>query len=1299
MAEHIIARITDAGILANDLAENLSAKHQIALVGHDTDKGGESTATLDGYSMFPSNTQGLCCIHVSTDNVVLARETFNFSVAAATAAFDTWLSSRTTGVICMVSYGSNTSTTAVDTKFKSIGCENWQYYWKTTDGSDKSSFVGIYDCPLKKLMTYQLIGPGTTFDSARLQVQYDTFDDIGVTGYGDAIIWDETERTGTGYNYYTYLNNTPLSTLGLTNGETLEAYCELWNSQGSVNAGSRSYLFMQFYDNGSWKYSYSVNAAANEVNEWVGKRLTVKIPDGVTEVRLSAYKYPRETTATDTEVGVRDVVLKTRKPVVNKTRNGSAGQWGFITESAREVVELPVIASSQNKKLDAYRYGTIGNETFGRLSGTGYFQLPDWLTLSSKYTVEVSMIWDYDATVETMLSGQDSTDGRLMMGIRTDNNSSVSDAEGHLFYIENQVIRSPDKIVYGRTYTYTIAVNNTSFECFVNKQSVGKGTIQTCPRLFKKFLIGAVGTDSTPKNFCLGAATGCNLIDVNYPMNSKFYNLVLDGVPATDAVRGRSAFSGMPYTVEGNPAASTAALYCGPNTITKYGMQTGDECWVTVLDWGGNNPVNANWVLNKRYKCYVGAGITSGYNASNKFKIYNPDGGENWLATSGTMNTMIVRVEYTAHPECDATPVNIVWLPYKKAFIDFNGSVYYDIPPIAAQEDFIVKVQREALTQNGYILEGRLGAQTQECSMYIQPDGKLKQVGSLKIDRVNGVDYVDGTTTIAVGAPYVITGSLTHLGRIGARYDGGMAFKGFIGDLTIEDGNDAMNRHYSGYLTTPFVSRSTSVIDSNQKGILCYDAVNVHNARIHANMAVTGRQKWTYTVAGTGAGPVFTAAELGLLKGDRFRIEYDITASTDIGLHCCDNTYGAVNPIKWLPAGRNSGYVSYQHLVDDQYGIGLYIRAGSPKVGDYVTVNKLNVYRETDDGICSNSTAAYVYKTFEGPNIRTPTKRKWCPNFGTGWINIPKWTPDPKNFRIRATVIIPAATEQDVQTILAGTNGGASTIVLDIRESAKKLQFHTYNSAGTGTGYMAYSHNLNVGDVADIYIECVNNVATMKLNGKVLGTRTMTMDGTAEISHIGTRSSSSPWKYTSDILRVELTDTTNWLFNSRVYDLTKSTNIRPTDLLLQPDESYLKFLKIGQGSGYVGWDNSVYPEIGYFKDSHYINGYKMLYVKNDSTYSMRMKLDKGETPFGYFVVDFYESINEKPVKVATGNATVVSGEYCIDKTTLIDDWFKSLNATKRIIFRPKGAGSNLVLTNFTVPWREVSSLGAKLGSK
>jgi hypothetical protein len=853
--------------------------------------------------------------------------------------------------------------------------------------------------------------------------------------------------------------------------------------------------------------------------------------------------------------------------------------------------------------------------------------------------------------------------------------------------------------------------------CFLNGVLVGSGTLSASLGVLDSFFVGGVGSAGLPilDKCCYGAMVELKMTDFADKPNSRQYEFVLTGTTnGTNNVRGRSPVAGLEYQVEAYCSGSVGNMFSGIGSgAAPYGTQAGDYCYVTILETGSAVLSDPSW-LGNRYQCRVEAysGSTS---KAGEFRILTPTGVTKWI-TAGNMSTVKVRVEYTANPPMDAEQVNITWMTSEPKGPVFDGTTWIDIPPISTPRDFAVKVIRTGTSAGDmYILDGRTNVNTTNGYLIVDTAGRLTTTnentiaGDFSIDTVNGEPYAAGVV-LELNKPYVIVGRAPRMARIGARYDGAQGFVGRIWDVNLEDAQTKKLQYWPGVHTTPFVSHSTTFKEESLDLDPVYQNIDINLMTRHANTSLTSRNKITFTAGGVSTGCV---DGFGLSTGDRFRVVYDITSDVPIDLHCASVLDSSAPVIKSLPAGRNSGSVSYQHTAGVA-GPGVYIKAVNPVVGSSIQINRFDVFRGVKDGICNKKAVTNTFTKFPIPNLKIQTKKIWAPAFGVGFIDIPTWKPDPNNFRIHVRAVVGAASE-NMNTLLSGSQFNVSGIYLDTSTDSKRVRVFGYNAAGVAHSLYEVAHSIPVGSVVDIDVLVLT---THNDQGALVKNRELTLsisdgkakssvvgvwggDGSESIKFIGYRP--TIYRYNADIHLVELIDTGCLRWNTRQYDLTRIQNSKPTNLSLQYDLEFPKMLKIGQGVGYKGWDNTIYPQVGFFKDTHYVDGNKLVYIKSSSSVDdVRLKFEGGKQPFGLIVMEVWGtkagSIDNELVLVdsfdlnPTGSDAAGTVEYLSGSRPLLVGWWSDTNAYKKIVIKPTGIGSNVVLTNFPAgaAWRQTT---------
>lgn len=1287
MAELIIARVNEQGVQARDLSETFSGKNEIFIKGQQANAGGSCVATLNGISLKAPQVKGLGCIHL-TESGVQDRRTFDFSIANDNTKFTTWIGSLTTGIVLFLSHSQNAADSAVTTFFNSAGSVGWAYHWDETKGTHRSSYVAIYDIPLKKLMTEQFMGHGATSHPAQLSVVYDTFDDIGSTGYGDTIVWDENERatagTSTDYQGYNYLRNVKLSEFNINAGETIEFTAELMKSRDAHVGNAQSAMFVQFYNAGKWvKSEYITTTSSDPELTWVTRSKKVVVPTGVDEINVSQYRYPRRD-GTSGEVYARDLVVKLAKPAVAKTGSGSIGQWGFITETAIET--SPPVATVDGKNFLTTSYDALDEEWLPKFDGTGYFDIPTW-QVTGNFIMSQTISFDYPSNgTSYMISGQsDYVDGgydnRLNCGIRT-----VAHASGEAWYFAwgEKAITIPvtTAVEYGRPYTFRIEVVNNIATCFVDGTIIGTINPTNKTRLFPYFAVGADGRLTTRGFRVIGSVHELNLIDSSDERNSRYYNFVLPGqLDDRRTVPGKSRFSGKTYELKNvQPNPSGYGFYCGVQSeLAPYGLQAGDIVYVSITNAGGNTLNDAT--INTRYKATVVAAPEASYTTPySQFLIVNPSTGTTtWIKPNagGTQTTtgMRVNIEYVANPAINGTVTNIDWENINTLTHRF-GAGYVDIPQWTGPGEFSLKFNLKSFppTASSYLFDGRTNTNTAASHIYVNRSGIVNGGTNLVIASVNDIPFVAGQMQIELNTDYRINGYFTSGGinRIGARFSNNEIFDGNIWDFSMKSETDS--RYYKNIIGSRYTSTSTNVIDSNGKNAVVYRSFDINDWNLGVNVERVNSKSFKFNQGITPSGIYYTA---GMLPYNRYQIDYDITTTSQTEIRMSSSPNGSAPLVISLPIGRAKGSVGVVHTTGDNPGV--YIRTVNPKVNETVIVNRLKVTATPTSGIASTVTD---YEKFIEPNMRTTGMKLWGCNFvGGSSVATPFWVPNNKNFRIQVKLKIGATSEQPAP-IISGIGSDSSTknsIHID-HLAGKTIRFYGFGSTGASVGLVQVNHNLSVGTDATVIAEVVNGQMSVTVNGVKSNSVAWTGSGSERVRYIGFKYQGT--SYNSVISLVDLIDTTGELANTMRYDLTRSSSVRPTQTNIPNDVEIVKYIRIGEtnvAGKLYGWDRTTPKEIGKFKDGWYIVGGRLnkLGTINTSGYSAYFEFENNIKPVTYFDIELFNNdINNNAVSIGTFSASQYSNGYAISENSAVTAWFADVNANKKMVFKPRGVGSD-----------------------
>lgn len=1299
MAELVIARITENGVQTRDLSETFSGQNEIFIKGQQGNAGGTCVATLNGISLNPSNLKGLSCIHLSGDGIATPA-VFDFAEPTSTTTFPMWVNGMNDGIILFMSHTENVTNGTINALFDSWGSVGWKYYWNPEKGTNRSSMVGILDCKLKKLMSEQYMGHGKTTPPAQLSVVYDTFADIGTTGYGDTIVWDENEFISAGGSEYlvkSFIKKDPIGDFQAKIGETIEITAELMHDDICKKDGQVSSLIIQYWNGAAYISGDSITSTQLAPFEWGYKTIQTKIPAKTTHIEISLYRITNNTNGKG-KIGVRDVTVKLCKPAVySKTGMGSIGQWGFITDVAKEA-DKPV-ATVDGKTFVTSSYESLDEEWLPDFKG-GYFRVPLW-QVSGDFEMSQTISYNYPRGGETWYrSGQaspadDTTEtDRLGFGASTVNHGA---GENHFFAWGNKSMVKKATLEYGKPYTYKISVVGDTATCYLDGVEQGVLTPTNKVRTFPSFFVGAEGRGSKANDPLTGSVHELNLIDLDDDRNSRYYNFVLAGQLDDDRkVVGRSRYSGKTYVSDNvTPSPSIQALYCGPSSgAAQYGLQAGDEAFVTVLDAGGNELVGV--VVGTRYKTKVIAMPEDGERTiASRAAFANPTNGEfGWIKIrpDGTQNAnkMKVKVEYVAHPLIDADVTNVDWINIGTKTYKFDGNTGVYIPTWKGPGEFSLKFRLNSYpTTNAYYLfDGRtVEDATTPCHIYVTNQIVNGGGSNITIASVNGLPFVAGQMKVALDTDYHITGYI-HKGGvscIGGRHNDTEFLDGYIWDFSVTGETDS--RYYKNVARSRFPAFSNSIKDMNATSDTVYKAFDINDWTLFSTVERVNSKAYKFNTAWTPSGIVYSA---GLNPGDRYRIEYDIETSSPTEFRASGVTNGSAPLIKSLPVGRARGAVSFQHVpVTGKDGPGVYIRTISPKLDEIVKIHKLKITLVPTDGIGSNVAGdGYQFNDFVEPSMRTTGMKMWVPNFrgSNAYVNIPTWTPDANNFRIRVDCRIGGITEQPVP-ILAGTKSDVSSIHLD-HNIGKSIRLFGYEANKKLVDGVTIDHGLKVGDLATIVVDVVDGTATLSVNGKQKSCP-WTKDQSLNVRFIGARDTGT--RYNSDISLVELIDSSTEKCNHRRYDLTRRSSVAPTTDIVLNDVKIAKQLRIGDISvspKVNGWDRTLPKEVGRLKDSWAVDGYRLekFTTINTTGYSAYLRFEKNGRPFNNIDVEFY-SVDDQYIGTFNANQAVDGAGYGIPESEVVASWFDEVNANKKVVFIPKGDGANGVIVG--VSWVEL----------
>uniref|UniRef100_A0AB39TZB4 Long tail fiber protein proximal connector n=1 Tax=Aeromonas phage vB_AdhaM_G2 TaxID=3238786 RepID=A0AB39TZB4_9CAUD len=1259
MAELVISSISNGGIKSNKLSENFSGLNQIK-ISPKTDTQNK-IASINGYSINPVEIDGLECISINNDLSVGIRDVFNFKNSTDVNRFEGWINSIGSGIILMISHGENITTTSINNYFKKIGCIGWSNHWNPSTNTQNTRYAAIYDCGLKKIMVEQF--GVSSLINVSLEVVFDTFNDIGVVGYGNNIISDQqeyiNEKSKTA-EFKTFMNKTLISDMVVNWGETLRFSLETYRDDLAAAAGESIRLYYIGY-NGNTSVTSGYVSSLDTSGQWDFVYNDFVVPTTIDRLTVYATSWPVKSQYIGT-TGVRTVSVFRKKPVVVKSGTASFGQWGFITEDAIET-SGDIAGRIKEKNITAFEYGNLENVSFPHFTyNDGKYIKDPKLVVGKKFSYFISMVYtDTNVPVNRVGSGSDDT---IFIGMTTKTHPT---GMGHIVTYAGKTITTNEIISCNKEYLYKLEIDSPSMKFYVNGVLVGSTTIEDLAR--REFEEIRVGSEMS------GYIISSEYEDYELPNNSRYYEY-----PQSEKlpfIKGSSPASGVYYSGSNiTPDAGGGWLYCGIGSqLIPAGMKTGSKAYVTIVENNGAT-LNTGIEMNKRYEVIAERQQTQGLQPRHMF-FFRKDG-VNWI-TAGNMTNLKFDVDCYTDPDIISEKPTISWVKNNKYTFNFNGGTMVDIPPV-----YLINKSGYATFNfifgnvdfNMYLLDGR-SSNAQELQggwLYISRQKALAFSSTyMSIVQLDGKPY--NGEAITPNIPHSIVVELKKgsvIRNIGGRYSKTECLNGQIWDINIVGDNDS--RAYINTQESRFNYYSTGIEDQNNAGVLVYDTVDLSKWKmsdeLNSPISVVSNNRFKFVKDVSEGGMTY---HLNLPAKGRYRIEYDIDCPRPLFLKdVYGTTVGVGQILKSLPYGRFKGVIYHNHT-ESSHDSGLYICVPNARNGDVVTVRSLVAYSTKTDAIGYNvAGASYFFNTFEEPQMIGNTMSSWVPNLSNNnYLNIlPAWLPQKDSWRLRFV-----GDNFSSGYYLDNTD---KTHGIFITLSSTTLQFVVKNR-GSNISNITINHGMTVGKEFDIDIQ---------YNFPDLYIRTNSVISNSTYNHVDGISSDMCMRNSSCIIKqIDMIESTNTVSSSRVYNLVDNGYIIPENDVIQNTLTFRKKLRsvlLKTGGGVVGWD-SVLGDVagnGRLKDDIYIyNNRISKIVSGGSTHSMVIEFEGKVTPYSQLEVTLKIGgiLQTKYAYIGTDN-------YVISKDIDVDNWLEPSSQYKVIDIRPIGlVGVKLQ----TVNWKKV----------
>lgn len=339
---------------ANVFSEANAVKYRLVVRGTNNDSAvGTVEVSINGADIINRNTQRARGINLAViDGTTLALveyksfDMYGDPATNGTAIRDYLGSLPANKIVCFYTFDaikSDDNFTAIMRKLGSVAWPESRYFniaTTTTSNKQRSSYSAIYSSTMKKICMENFVGGSGTGlkddTTSFVEVVFDEFSDIGVTGIPERMADDPQTYSGNGYPFKVY---------GLWNvgtdvfrGDIFKFTADIFVSQEARDAGAECYLYLfTRVAGGSWKSSSILRTTGLAANTWHSVSGYYTIPDDATVVDMgcNAYHYP-STITTGIAQSRNLQICKVPREEVN--RNGAAiGVNGVRMQTLSEV--------------------------------------------------------------------------------------------------------------------------------------------------------------------------------------------------------------------------------------------------------------------------------------------------------------------------------------------------------------------------------------------------------------------------------------------------------------------------------------------------------------------------------------------------------------------------------------------------------------------------------------------------------------------------------------------------------------------------------------------------------------------------------------------------------------------------------------------------------------------------------------------------------------------------------------------------------------------------------------------------
>lgn len=309
-------------------------------------------------------------------------------------------------IVCFYTFDSINSDDDFLNTMRKFGSASWPEtrFFNMTNSlgsySKRSSYSAIYSSTMKKICMENFVGGSDSSlkenTSSFVEVVFDEFNDIGITGIPEKMVNDPNVYGGNGYPFKDYGEWVVGSDVFW--GDVFKFSAELYISQEARDAGSECYLYMYARDSGGvWEKSELLRTNGLSADTWHSLSGYYTIPNDATIVVLncSAYHYPSTVSAGIAQS--RNVQIS-KVPREDINRNGAAiGVNGVRMQTLSEIdqygnenpieqlLSIPVSpkGTASDKKISSHEFKELDyivSDPVEYTSTTSQYQYKSWVS-------------------------------------------------------------------------------------------------------------------------------------------------------------------------------------------------------------------------------------------------------------------------------------------------------------------------------------------------------------------------------------------------------------------------------------------------------------------------------------------------------------------------------------------------------------------------------------------------------------------------------------------------------------------------------------------------------------------------------------------------------------------------------------------------------------------------------------------------------------------------------------------------------------------------------------------------------